>query len=210
MKKNLWLKIILSIIIMFSAVTAVILFLLPRREIYNYLYEQQDLELQTRISAFEAELNYDGMIQQIIGNQKITGLSTYESGERLNQTLAWMQQIYQISKWVCGIGILLTVAGLLILRNQKWYDVLKLGGIITLAVSGISVLAVFLIQPLRQFILDSRYGILLGNDPVLLEIFPKDWGLYTCVVGLGAILLIGILLLILYFISRRSYKPHKF
>lgn len=210
MKKNLWLKIILSIIIMLSAVTAVILLLLPRREIYNYLYEQQKLELQIQISTFEAELNYDGLIQQIIGNQKITGLSTYDSGERLNQILIWLQQIYQISKWICGTGILLVVAGLLLLRNQKWYDVLKLGGIITMALSGCTALAVFLVRPLRLFILESQYGMLLGNDPVLLEIFPRDWGLYTCVAGLSGILLIGLSLLILYFVSRRSYKPHKF
>lgn len=195
---------------MMSSVTATILLLVPRREIYNYLYEQQKLEMQTQISVFEAELNYDGMIQQIIGNQRITGLSTYDSGERLNQILLWMHQIYQISKWVCGIGIMLTVIGLLILRNQKWYDVLRLGGIITMAVSAFAALAGFFIQPLRLFIWKSQYGVLLGNDPVLLEIFPKNWGLYTCVAGLGGILLIGFLLLILYFVSRRSYKPHKF
>lgn len=210
MKKKLWLKIAIAIIIMLSSVTATILLLVPRREIYNYLYEQQKLEIQNQISVFEAELNYDGMIQQIIGNQRITGLSTYDSGERLKQVLLWMRRIYQISKWVCGIGIMLTVIGLLILRNQKWYDVLKLGGIITMAVSAGAACAVFFIQPLRLFIWESQYGILLGNDPVLLEIFPKNWGLYTCISGLGGILLIGFLLLILYFVSRRSYKPHKF
>lgn len=210
MKRILYLKIFVASIIMISVISATLLLLLPRREIYNYLYESQKMEERTGMSAFEAELNYDGMIQQILGNQEIVGLSTLASSGDLNNKILRLHRIYQCCKWICGMGILLSVAGLIVLRNQKWYDVLSLGGIITIGMSILTALISWLVKPLRLFILQSRYEEFLGYDLTLVGILPKDWALYTWLTGIGFVLVVGIIFVLLHLGSRRSYKPHKF
>lgn len=210
MKKILYLKIFVAVVIMISVISAALLLLVPRREIYNYLYEQQGMETQSGMSAFEAELNYDGMVQQILGNQEITGMTTVGSSADLNNKILRLQRIYQCAKWICGMGILLSVAGLIILRNQKWYDVLSLGGIITMGVSLLLTFISLLVRPFRLFILQSRYEEYLGYDPLLVGILPEHWAFYTWLLGLGFVFFVGIIFMLLHLGSRRSYKPHKF
>lgn len=210
MKKIRYLKFFVAAVIMFSVLSAALLLLLPRRELYNYLYEQQEMDVQTGISAFEAELNYDGIIQQILGNREITGLSTVSSSGDLNNKILRLQRIYQCSKWICGMGILLSVAGLIVLRNQKWYDVLSLSGILIIGFDIIVVLVSVLVRPLQLFILNSRYEEFLGYDPVLVSILPESWALYTWLAGVSFVFLVGIIFVLLHLGSRRSYKPHKF
>ncbi|MCM1496269.1 MAG: DUF1461 domain-containing protein [Bacteroides sp.] len=210
MKKIRYLKIFVAVVIMISVISATLLLLVPRREIYNYLYEQQELEARTGMSAFEAELNYDGMIQQILGNQEITGMTTVGSSADLNNKLLRLQRIYRCAKWICGMGILLSVAGLIVLRNQKWYEVLNLGGLITMGISLLIAGISLLVRPCRLFILESRYEEYLGYDPLLVGILPEHWAFYTWLFGVGVVFLIGVLFLLLHLGSRKSYKPHKF
>lgn len=210
MKKILYLKIFIAVVIMISVMSAAFLILVPRREIYNHLYEQQEMETRTGMSAFEAELNYDGMIQQILGNQEIVGLSTVTSSADLNNKLLRLRRLYQCTKWICGMGILLSVAGLIILRNQKWYNVLSLGGIITMGFSILIALFSLLFPPCRLFILESRYEEYLGYDPLLVGILPEKWALYTWLFGISFVFLIGVIFMLLHLGSRKGYKPHKF
>lgn len=197
-------------IIMACVVSATILLLLPRREIYNYLYEQQKMDEQIEMSAFEAELNYDGIVQQIMGNQEVIGLSTYDSSEDLNNKILRLQRIYLCCKWICGMGILLSVAGLIVLRNQKWYEVLNLSGLITIGFSVLMASIGYFVKPFRLFIFESQYGEFFGYDPMLVRILPEHWALYTFLIGTGFVLFIGIIFMLLHIGSRKSYKPHKF
>lgn len=210
MKKILYLKIFVAVIIMACVVSATILLLLPRREIYNYLYEQQKMDEQIEMSAFEAELNYDGIVQQIMGNQEVIGLSTYDSSEDLNNKILRLQRIYLCCKWICGMGILLSVAGLIVLRNQKWYEVLNLSGLITIGFSVLMASIGYFVKPFRLFIFESQYGEFFGYDPMLVQILPEHWALYTFLIGTGFVLFIGIIFMLLHIGSRKSYKPHKF
>lgn len=210
MKKIIGFKIFVGIIITFSVLTATILFLVPREEIYEHLYREQNLEVQTGISSFEAELNYDGIVQQTTGNQELTGLSTYPSSDDLQNKILRLRHIYQSCKWICGLGILLAVAGLIVLRNQKWYECLNLSGCITVGTGIVLLLVSLMVKPIRLFVWQSQYDEYLGFDPLLVSILPEKWALYMVGLGLLLILIIGMLFMLLHLGSRKSYKPHKF
>lgn len=210
MKKILIIKILIALIIALSILAATFLILTPRRELYNYLYEAQQMELSTGVSAFEAELNYDGIIQQIIGEGEIVGLSTYDSGSDLEKDIFVWQQIYKWCKWICGIGVLLAVGGVILMKNQKWYECLNWAGWITIGMNIIATSMVLLVRPLRLLVLHSQYNVFIGSEPLLIQILPEGIALYTYLTGTIMVLIAGIVCILLYLGSRKSYKPHKF
>ncbi len=193
-----------------SVLTGTILFLIPRQEIFHALYEQQEMEKQTGMSAFEAELNYDCMIQQLMGEQEIIGMTTYPSSDDLRDKLYRLHKMYQCSKWLCGISILLATAGMLVLRKQKWYECLWIGGGISISIGIGTILPLWLIKPLRLVFFFSQYEEYLGYDLRLVEILPQNWAMDTWICGVGFITIIGLILILLSFGIRRAYKPHKF
>ena len=210
MKKILFIKIIVVLAVVVTVLSGTVLFVVPRREIYQLLFEQQGMEAQVGMSAFEAQLNYDGILQQIAGNQKVTGLMTYVSSDDLRDKIIRLHEIYQCSKWLCGIGFLLAIVGLIILRKQKWHDCLLWGGIASIGISALTVLPLYLVKSLRLFFFGSQYEEYLGYDPILVSILPKDWALYTWLGGAGLAIVIGVILILFYFGSRKEYKPHQF
>lgn len=210
MKKGIWFKWLLAIIFVCSVFALAVLIVIPQKTIYCWLYEQQELEAQSGISEFEAELNYDGLLQQIMGNQEIHENLTYDSEPQLQRILEYLNQIYYICKWTAGIGIVISIVGMLLLRKQKWYECLKLSGILTLILDAVLVLVTYTIAPLRNILWNSQYELLLGEDATLSRILPDYWACYTELAGVAVICIAGLLMLAAYGISRKSYRPHKF
>lgn len=210
MKRIVVLKWLIGIALMGSTLTAMFLILVPRTEFYRYLYIHQNIEQSSGMTSFEAELNYDGLVQQIMGHTTIHGLSTYESSADLDAKLERFHIMYMCCKWICGLGLLLTVAGLIILRNQRWYECLKLGGLLTIGASLLLSGLATLLPSLHHFIINSQYQEYLGYDWTLVGILPKHWAL--CMTGswfIGCLLIAGGILLI-YQINHRRYRPHRF
>lgn len=210
MKKRIWLKWLLAVILTCSILAGTILLIIPQKKIYGWLYEQQKIEQVSGLSNFEAELNYDGLIQQVIGNQKIQGLSTYTSSLQLQHIVERLQQVYDICRWVAGIGTGIVVIGLLLLRKQKWYECLKLGGIFTLISAGVLVLISYVLTPLRSFFWESQYEVIFTEDKLLNTILPLHWAFYTELLAVLVLCIAGAVLLIWYGSSRQSHRPHKF
>ncbi len=204
------LKIIVAICMTLTVVAASVLLLLPRCEWYHTLYERQAMEDQSGISSFEAGLNYDLILDQITGKEEITGMATYVSSTDLLQKIRKLQIVYQTCQWIGGIGCLLSILGLVILRKQKWYEALGIGGYITIASGILPLLIIGLVKPWRQFVMESQYHVLLQQDPLLVSMLPEHWAFYMVLTGIGFILMMGIAILLLHFGSRKEYKPHQF
>lgn len=210
MKRTIIFKIFIAIILTGTVIAAVVLVLFPRREVYNYLYEQQDMEERSGWSSFEAELNYDCMVEKVTGELESDWQPLIPFSADLNDKLLRLRQFYQCCKWICGLGTLITVAGLILLKNQKWYECLKLGGCFIIGADVLIAAGTLAIRPLRLFVLNSQYNEFLGYDMTLVSTLPDRWALYMEIAGTGLILLAGIFFLLLHFFSRRSYRPHKF
>lgn len=195
---------------MMASVAAVVLFLLPRSEVYKTLYKKQAADLQNGMTQFEAQLNYDGMVTQIVGKGEITGLATYESSEVLTEQLLRLRRIYRSCRWIVGMGIVVAIAGFVCLRNQKWYECLRWASYFTVGVTHIIALVVLLSKTLRAFVLQSQYDVMLGADPMLISILPEQWAFYMTLVGLGILLLLGGGYILSFLGCRGLYTPHKF
>lgn len=210
MKKIVILKIITTVIIAVTLLAAAVLVITPWTSIYDKLYEQQDLEAVTGISSFEAALNYDGILQQIMGRQDVTGLATYASSEDMQDKIEQLQTIYLNARWVCGIGIVLSMLGLIALRNRKWYESLNLGGLIAVGLSLLGIGALWLIPAMRSFIFQSRYQELFGYDSLFTSMLPEKWALYMLLSGLFFEIIVAFVFGLIYLAARKEHHPHKF
>lgn len=210
MKRTKAVKWLTAVLIMLSALTGMIVIMIPSQAWYRYLYEQQNMEAVTGISVFEAEFNYEYMTDEVMGNQTISGMASFETSEHLQNRLEQLGELYRVSKWICGIGIVLIVGLLLILRNQKWYECFQYGAILTgieaVVLAGITVW----LEPLRIFIFKSQYTELFGTDQHFTELLPDNWAFCTWITGIGILLVWILVFLLIYAVSRRSYRPHRF
>ena len=210
MKRIVYLKWLVGLALMCSILTAMVLVLIPRKEFYSYLYTRQNMEQLSGMTIFEADLNYDGLVQQIMGNAEIRGLSTYESSPDLDAKLERLHSMYVCCEWICGLGLLLIVAGIMILRTQRWYECLKLGGLLTVGMQILLAGVVAGLPALHHFVINSQYQEFLAYDEKLVEILPTNLAL--CMAGswaVGCLLIAGIVLLI-YLVNHRKYRPHRF
>ncbi len=210
MKKIVILKIIAAVIIALTIISMAVLVVTPQTRLYEHLYEQQNLEVSTGISVFEATLNYDGIIQQIMGRQEITGLTTYDSSTDLQNKLERLRKVYIGCKWMCGIGIVISIVFLILLRNRKWYESLNLGGLIAIGASFLGTVYLWLFCPTRLFIFQSQYQELFGYDSRFTGILPENWALYSLLIGLSFVLIFGVLFGLIHLGTGKDYNPHKF
>lgn len=199
-----------AVLIMLSAMAGMIVILVPNQSWYRYLYEQQNLESKTGITVFEAEFNYEYMVDEIMGNQIVSGMASFTSSEHLQNRLEQLGYMYQVSKWSCGIGIALVVGLLLLLRNQKWYECFQYGSILTVAATGVLAAVTVCLKPLHAFIFKSEYTELFGNDRQLTELLPDNWAFCTWMTGIGILLVLSLIFLLIYAGCKKSYSPHRF
>lgn len=210
MKKIVILKIIAAIIIALTILSMAVLIVTPQTRLYEHLYEQQNLEASTGISVFEASLNYDGIIRQIMGQQEITGLTTYDSSTDLQNKLVRLRRVYISCRWICGIGIVISIVFMILLRNRKWYESLNLGGLIAIGASLLGTGSLWLISPMRLFIFESQYQELFGYDSKFTGMLPENWALYSLLIGLTFVLVFGVLFGVIHLSTGKDYNPHKF
>lgn len=210
MKKIVILKIITAIIIAVTILSTAVLIVTPQTRLYEYLYEQQNMEAATGMSDFEAALNYDGMVRQIMGQQEITGLTTYSSSTDLQNKLERLRMIYIGCRWVCGIGIVISIVFLILLRNRKWHESLNLGGLFAMVASLLGTAGLWLCRPTRLFIFQSQYQELFGYDVRFTGMLPEHWALYSLLLGLTYVLILGVLFGLVHLGTGKDYNPHKF
>ena len=210
MKRARVMKWLTAVLLMLVAIAGTVLILVPNQSWYHYLYERQGMSETTGVSVFEAEFNYDYMVDQVMGHQAVTGMASFASGEHLQKCLSQLAMVYQISEWVCGIGIVLIVGCLILLRNQKWYECFRYGSMVTGISTGLLCLGTVLWRPLRLFVFKNRYGELFGMDPGFTGLLPEKWACYMWLTGVGLLLVMALVFLLIYAGSSRSYRPHRF
>lgn len=210
MKRIVILKIITAIIIALTILSMAVLIVTPQTGLYEYLYEQQDLEASTGISVFEATLNYDSMVQQIMGRQEIIGMTTYSSSMDMQDKLEQLRKVYIGSRWMSGIGVVISILLLIFLRDRKWYESLNLGGLMAVGAAFLGVGVLWLLRPTRLFIFQSQYQEFFGYDSRFTGILPDQWALYSLFMGVAFVLFLGVVFGLIHLFARKDYHPHKF
>lgn len=210
MKKILAIKIVLSVVVAITIIAFSVIVVTPQTWLYRRLYTKQNMEETTGVSVFEASLNYDGIIEQILGRQKVQGMTTYDSSAGLLGRIMELRTIYSACRYICGFGMIIVIISILLLKDKKWYHCLNFGGLGAIGLSLLATGAGWLIRPLRLFVFKSDYAELFGNDPKFTMLIPDGLMLYYWLIALFFIFVIGFIFALVHLESRTDYTPHKF
>lgn len=210
MKKYIVMKTILAVLIAGTILSMAYLIVVPQTWLYNRLFDKQNMVATIEISGFEAKLNYDCVIDRIVGRQDVQGFADYGLNGRMIDGIIVLRRLYIASRWICGLGLIISIIGILFLKDKKWYHSLNYGGLGAIAISLIGTAIMLIIRPLRELVFSSQYVEILGNDSTFVSTLPQNLFLYMWMMGLIIVLLIGFISAIIHLESSSDYHPHEF